>query len=123
MEIQLQAFENGGVHPDYATVFRMILLLERLQIVHKVNLKRSCSYYELSYPGKDYDHVVCVDCGKVQFLNWPSPVAETERRLAEELGFTEVQHSLEFFGRCPECSEAFNSGVSVPGPAEPQVQL
>ena len=48
-EIQeLAASESDG--PDYATVFRMIALLDRLHLVHKVNLQRSCSYYELNDP-------------------------------------------------------------------------
>jgi Fe2+ or Zn2+ uptake regulation protein len=40
-EIQMAASAYEGAQPDYATVFRMILLLEKLHLVHKVNLQRS----------------------------------------------------------------------------------
>jgi Fur family ferric uptake transcriptional regulator len=101
-EIQeLAASESDG--PDYATVFRMIALLDRLHIVHKVNLQRSCSYYELNDPSKHYDHIVCTGCGKVVVIDIPCPLAETEKSVAEHYGFRNLSHSLEFFGRCPKC--------------------
>ena len=55
-----------GSRPDYATVFRLMTLLERLHLAHKVNLQRSCSYYELHDPKKHYDHIVCTSCGKAR---------------------------------------------------------
>jgi Fur family transcriptional regulator, ferric uptake regulator len=103
-EIQERAAsETDG--PDYATVFRMIALLDRLHLVHKVNLQRACSYYELNDPSKHYDHIVCTACGKVVVIDIPCPLAETEKRVAEHYGFRNLSHSLEFFGRCPECLE------------------
>lgn len=115
-EIQQQALAEGGMLPDYATVFRMMILLESLRIVHKVNLRRSCSYYELTDPAKHYDHLVCVDCGKVILLDNSCPVHEAERRIEREFGFTNLQHSLEFFGRCPDCTSALNASVEAPVP-------
>jgi Fe2+ or Zn2+ uptake regulation protein len=103
-EIQdLAAFEGNG--PDYATVFRMIAVLDRLHLVHKVNLQRSCSYYELNDPSKHYDHIVCTSCGKVVVIDIPCPLAETEQMVAEHYGFRNLSHSLEFFGRCSDCQE------------------
>jgi Fe2+ or Zn2+ uptake regulation protein len=49
----------------------------------KVNLQRSCSYYELHDPSKHYDHIVCTHCGKVVLLDQPCPLAETEKCLAD----------------------------------------
>ena len=95
-----------GESPDYATVFRLMTLLERLHLVHKVNLQRSCSYYELHDPSKHYDHIVCTDCGKVVVIDIPCPLGETEKKIAEHYGFRNLTHSLEFFGRCPECLAA-----------------
>jgi len=104
-EIQELAVARGG-NPDYATVFRMMALLESLHIVHKVNLQRPCSYYELQDPAKHYDHVVCTGCGKVVLLDIPCTLGETEARITEHYGFRNLTHSLEFFGRCPDCVAA-----------------
>ena len=118
-EIQDRALAEGGLLPDYATVFRMMILLEGMDIVHKVNLKRSCSYYELTDPSKHYDHLVCTDCGQVVLLEIPCPVHAVEKHIESQYGFTGLHHSLEFFGRCRECSAKLNA--SVPEPAAQQI--
>jgi Fur family transcriptional regulator, ferric uptake regulator len=104
-DIQEKAAASKENSPDYATVFRMIVLLDRLRLVHKVNLQRPCTYYELNDPSKHYDHIVCTGCGRVVVIDIPCPLAETEKRVAEHYGFRNLSHSLEFFGRCPNCLE------------------
>ena len=113
-EIQGQALIEAGILPDYATVFRMMILLESMEIVHKVNLKRSCSYFELSDPSRHHDHLVCTDCGDVLLLTIPCPVEAAERRIEQEYGFTGLHHSLEFFGRCAACTARLNEPVAQP---------
>ena len=102
-EIQESALEFSGTKPDYATVFRMILLMEKLHLVHKVNLQRSCSYYELRDPHKHYDHLICKKCAHVVLIDIPCPIGDTEQKLAKKYGFTDLSHSLEFFGTCSQC--------------------
>ena len=102
-DIQAAAGRLGGTTPDYATVFRMILLMEKLHLVHKVNLQRSCSYYELSDPRKHYDHLVCRDCGEVVLIDIPCPIGDAEKTIARQYGFRDLSHSLEFFGICSNC--------------------
>lgn len=105
-ELQTASLRHTSKAPDYATVFRLLTLLEELGHVHKVNLHKSCSYYELHRPGQHYDHLVCEICGKVILLDLPCPVRETETWIREKFGFTGLHHSLEFFGQCPECTTA-----------------
>ena len=102
-EIQTAASAHEGAQPDYATVFRMILLLEKLHLVHKVNLQRSCSYYEISDPRKHYDHLVCRGCGQVVLIDIPCPIGDAEKKIAQQYGFRNLSHSLEFFGVCGAC--------------------
>lgn len=103
-EIQEAAAQYGGVKPDYATVFRTISLMEKLHLVHKVNLQRPCSFYELHDPHKHYDHLICRVCGHVQLLNMPCTVGEAQKQIAQLYGFRDLSHSLEFFGICPVCA-------------------
>ena len=104
-EIQTAAGEQGS-RPDFATVFRTMLVLERLRLAHKVNLGRSTSHYELQSPGHHHEHLVCVDCGKVTLIEDRCPVEDLERRLAKDYGFSGLRHSLEFFGHCADCTAA-----------------
>jgi len=101
-EIQHQATERGG-SPDYTTVFRLMLVLEKLGIAQKLNLHQSCSYYELLDPARHYDHLVCRQCGTVTQIENDCPVARAEKRIASVYGFTQLTHQLEFYGICPTC--------------------
>jgi len=118
-EIQQEALLEGGQLPDYATVFRMMILLESMNIVHKVNLKRSCSYYELTDPSRHHEHLVCTECGQVTLLEIPCPVEAVERQLEQLYGFTGLHHSLEFFGRCAACSAGVKTEAVPPVAAQP----
>jgi Fur family ferric uptake transcriptional regulator len=100
----------GGKHvpdgdtPDFATVFRMMTLLEELKLARKVNLGRALSFYELTDSDHHRDHLVCTDCGQVTPLEGMCPVERLERQIARKHGFTQLTHSLEFFGLCGDCS-------------------
>jgi Fur family ferric uptake transcriptional regulator len=92
--------------PDFATVFRVLTLLEKLHIAQKVNLNQSCSYYELLNPTRHYDHVVCTKCGKVIVIVNSCPVRNAERHIEKQYGFSDLHHSLEFFGKCRNCNKS-----------------
>ena len=93
--------------PDFATVvFRMMALLEELRVARRVHLGRPTSHYELTDGRHHRDHLVCTDCGRVTPLEGACPVEKMESQLAREHGYTELTHSLEFFGRCGPCSTA-----------------
>lgn len=102
-EIRARATQ-GEVAPDFATVFRTMEKLEELHLVHRVNLERSSSYYELLDPTSHHDHLVCLGCGLVKPLTDECPVEKMEAALAAKHGFTQIRHSLEFFGKCPDCT-------------------
>jgi Fe2+ or Zn2+ uptake regulation protein len=105
-QIQSSALEHclDGNPPDFATVFRMMNLLEELQLAHKVNLGRPSRHYEMTVNRHHRDYLVCTDCGQVTPLERPCPVERLERQISREHGFTQLTHSLEFFGRCGACS-------------------
>lgn len=121
IELQGQALVEGGILPDYATVFRMMVLLESLNVVHKVSLKRSCSYYELTDPARHHDHLICTACGEVVLLEIPCPVEAVERRIEQEYGFSGLHHSLEFFGRCAACTAPQVNAAAAQPAVEQQV--
>lgn len=104
-EIQDAAAQASGPKPDYATVFRMVTLLERMKLVQKVNLQRSCSYFELHDPARHYDHIICTQCGVVVLIDGTCPLHEFEESLEKKYGFQNLTHSLEFFGCCQQCAD------------------
>jgi Fur family transcriptional regulator, ferric uptake regulator len=102
-EIQSMSHQGAEV-PDYATVFRVMTVLEDLHIAQKVNLNRSCSYYELVNPQRHYDHIICTECGRVTLIVDSCPVEKVERKIEKRYGYSEIRHSLEYFGKCRECT-------------------
>ena len=50
-----------------------------------------------------HHHVVCRVCGRSVEVSGPE-VEEWAERVAREAGYTEVTHTVEVFGRCPEHS-------------------
>jgi Fur family transcriptional regulator, ferric uptake regulator len=101
-EIQTRIGADAGAS-DYATVFRVMTVLEDLRVAQKVNLNRSCSYYELVNPQQHYDHIICTECGRVTLMIDSCPVEKVERKIEKRYGFSDIRHSLEFFGKCREC--------------------
>lgn len=95
---------SDGDAPDFATVFRMMTVMEELKLARKVHLGRATSHYELTDGEHHRDHLVCTDCGQVTPLEGVCPVERLERQIARKHGFTQLTHSLEFFGRCGDCS-------------------
>jgi len=49
-----------------------------------------------------HHHLVCRSCGRTVEVEGPA-VERWAGRVAGEHGFTEVSHSLEIFGTCPDC--------------------
>src|ERR1700722_2932231 len=101
-EIQTRIGGDAGAS-DYATVFRVMTVLENLQVAQKVNLNRSCSYYELVNAEQHYAHIICTECGRVALMIDSCPVEKVERKIERRYGFSDIRHSLEFFGKCREC--------------------
>ena len=52
-----------------------------------------------------HHHLVCRQCGRTIEVEGPA-VEQWAERIAGEHGFTDVSHTIEIFGRCPECAAA-----------------
>ncbi|MDQ0849589.1 Fur family ferric uptake transcriptional regulator [Arthrobacter sp. B3I9] len=50
-----------------------------------------------------HHHLLCRNCGKAVEVEAPA-VEAWAARIAQEHGFTAVEHTVEIFGLCPECT-------------------
>ena len=84
-----------------ATVYRVLTQFEQAGLLERHFFESCKAVFEVNR-GKHHDHLVCVECGKVEEFFDP----EIERRqstVAEERGFTIQDHALYIYGRCAGC--------------------
>lgn len=88
---------------DLATVYRTINLFAGLGIVNEIDFKDEFKRYELVYDRHHHHHIVCRKCKRVE--NVEACVLEDLEKFLNRKGYTEISHSLEFFGVCNKCNE------------------
>jgi Fur family ferric uptake transcriptional regulator len=81
-----------------ATVYRVLMQFEQAGLLTRNHFESGKAIYELNQ-GQHHDHMVCIDCGKVEeFFD-----AEIERRqhtIAQENGFQLQEHALSLYVTC-----------------------
>jgi Fur family transcriptional regulator, ferric uptake regulator len=89
-----------------ATVYRTLLLFEKLNIVYKLNFDDGCSRYELDSGTEDHQHhhLICLKCGKVIEVQLDL-LESLESEIQKDKNFTIVDHNVKFYGYCSDCKE------------------
>ncbi len=86
---------------DLATVYRTINLFAELGIVSEIDFKDEFKRYELVYDRHHHHHIVCKKCKRVEDVE--ACVLEELEKLLNKKGYSDISHSLEFFGLCENC--------------------
>src|SRR5882757_840224 len=86
-----------------ATVYRVLTQFETAGLVTRHHFEGATAVFELN-EGEHHDHIVCMDCGKVEeFVD--TNIEKRQHDIAREKGFELNDHSMILFGRChkPQC--------------------
>lgn len=89
-----------------ATVYRTLQLLEKLNIIYRVNFDDGYNRYELNHDSENHHHhhLICLKCGKVMEVKLD--LLETlENEIEKENGFKIIDHNVKFFGYCANCQK------------------
>lgn len=86
-----------------ATVYRVLTQFEQAGILKRSNFESGKSVFELNQ-GIHHDHLVCLQCGRVEEF-FDAEIEERQRRIARERGFALQEHALSLYGNCenPDC--------------------
>lgn len=86
-----------------ATVYRVLTQFESAGLVTRHHFEGGTAVFELN-EGEHHDHIVCIDCGRVEEFTDES-IEEKQHEIAARLGFEISDHSLTLHGRCvrPNC--------------------
>ena len=81
-----------------ATVYRVLTQFEAAGLVTRHHFENGMAVFELNR-GDHHDHIVCLDCGKVEeFVD--SGIEERQHAIAAQRGFDIHDHSMILYGRC-----------------------
>src|SRR5512138_2227086 len=95
----LESHEDIGL----ATVYRVLTQFEAAGLVTRHHFEGTTAVFELN-EGQHHDHIVCLDCGKVEeFMD--SSIEERQQAIASKMQFELKDHSMILYGRCkrPNC--------------------
>ena len=81
-----------------ATVYRVLMQFEQAGILSRNHFESGKSVFELN-EGKHHDHMVCLDCGRVEEFYDPE-IEARQRAVAEKAGFELQDHSLSLYAAC-----------------------
>ena len=93
-----KALLADGSDIGLATVYRVLMQFEHAGILSRNHFESGKSVFELN-EGKHHDHLVCLDCGRVE--EFYDPEIEQRQRLVAEMRSFELQdHSLALYAVC-----------------------
>ncbi|GFN36026.1 Fur family transcriptional regulator [Tepidimicrobium xylanilyticum] len=87
-----------------ATVYRTLQLLEKLNIIYRVNFDDGYNRYELCNDSENHQHhhLICLECGKVMEVKLDL-LESLEKQIEEQNNFKIINHNVKFFGYCADC--------------------
>ncbi len=86
-----------------ATVYRVLMQFEQAGLLTRSNFESGKAVFELN-EGQHHDHLVCLDCGRVEEFFDPQ-IEQRQREVTISRGFDLQEHSLALYARCtkPQC--------------------
>ena len=81
-----------------ATVYRVLMQFEQAGILSRSHYESGKSVFELN-EGKHHDHLVCLDCGRVEEFYDPE-IEARQREIALTRGFELQEHALSLYAGC-----------------------
>ena len=81
-----------------ATVYRVLMQFEQAGILTRSHFESGKSVFELN-EGKHHDHLVCLDCGRVEEFYDPE-IESRQREIAQARGFELQEHALSLYAGC-----------------------
>jgi Fur family ferric uptake transcriptional regulator len=93
-----------------ATVYRVLTQFEQAGLLSRHFFESGKAVFELN-EGKHHDHLICLQCGKVEEFHDPE-IEKRQNKVAKERGFAVVDHALYLYADClkADCPHKKNAG-------------
>jgi Fur family ferric uptake transcriptional regulator len=87
-----------GADIGLATVYRVLMQFEQAGILLRNHFESGKSVFELDQ-GQHHDHLVCLDCGRVEEF-FDAEIEARQREVAQQRGFSLHEHALSLYATC-----------------------
>ncbi len=87
-----------------ATVFRTLKTLQDSRLIAPVVGRDGVPRFEINLERPHHDHMICLDCGRIQEVTWPE-LEDIQEEACRKAGFTPRWHRHEIFGLCRSCEK------------------
>ena len=86
-----------------ATVYRVLTQFEQAGLLERHFFESGKAVFEINR-GSHHDHLVCIDCGRVEEF-YDEEIERRQKKIAKERGFAIHEHALNIFADCidPNC--------------------
>ena len=91
-----------GSDVGLATVYRVLMQFEQAGLLSRNHFESGKSVFELN-EGKHHDHLVCIDCGRVEEF-FDAEIEKRQRAVAHSRGFDLQEHALSLYAVCAKKS-------------------
>jgi Fur family ferric uptake transcriptional regulator len=81
-----------------ATVYRVLTQFEQAGILSRGHFESGKAVYELN-EGQHHDHLVCLDCGRVEEF-FDAEIEKRQQKVAAAKGFAIADHALSLYAHC-----------------------
>ena len=81
-----------------ATVYRVLTQFEQAGILSRSHFESGRAVYEIN-EGTHHDHLVCLDCGKVEEF-YDGEIERRQHAVAKAKGFDIAEHALSLYAHC-----------------------
>ena len=95
-----------------ATVYRVLTHFEQAGLLERHYFESGKAVFELN-EGHHHDHLVCLQCGRVEEFFDPE-IEERQNKIAAERGFTVREHALYLYVECLKADCPHKSASSAP---------
>jgi len=85
-----------------ATVYRVLTQFEQAGLLIRHHFESGKAVFELNQGGH-HDHLVCLQCGRVEEF-FDSEIEKRQEKIAKERGFTIREHSLYLYVDCAKAN-------------------
>jgi Fur family ferric uptake transcriptional regulator len=92
-----------GLDTGLATVYRVLTQFEQAGLLTRHHFESGKAVFELNQ-GHHHDHLVCINCGRVEEFLDPE-IEKRQTQIAVERGFAIREHALYLYAECtkPNC--------------------